>query len=40
MTSEDFKKIADRLPDLPGVYFFLGPKDDAKKAILYIGNKL
>jgi excinuclease ABC subunit C len=34
MTSQDFKKIAEKLPDLPGVYFFLG----AKKRILYIGK--
>lgn len=34
MTSQDFKKIAEKLPDLPGVYFFLG----SKKRILYIGK--
>ncbi|HAO64571.1 TPA: hypothetical protein DCQ44_01155 [Candidatus Taylorbacteria bacterium] len=34
MTVEDFKKMAKKLPDLPGVYFFLGPK----KQILYIGR--
>ncbi len=34
MTGQDFKKIAQKLPDLPGVYFFLGPE----KQILYIGK--
>jgi excinuclease ABC subunit C len=34
MTIEDLKKIEQKLPDLPGVYFFLGPK----KEILYIGK--
>ena len=34
MTSQDFKKILVKLPDAPGVYFFLGPK----KQILYIGK--
>ena len=34
MTGQDFKKIAEKLPDLPGVYFFLG----SKKQILYIGK--
>jgi excinuclease ABC subunit C len=34
MTIQDFKKISQKLPDLPGVYFFLGPK----KKILYIGK--
>jgi excinuclease ABC subunit C len=34
MTNQDFKKIAEKLPDLPGVYFFLG----LKKQILYIGK--
>jgi excinuclease UvrABC nuclease subunit len=34
MTQQDFKKIAEKLPDLPGVYFFLG----SKKEILYIGK--
>lgn len=34
MTIQDFKKIATKLPDLPGVYFFLGPR----KQILYIGK--
>lgn len=34
MNSQDFKKISKKLPDLPGVYFFLG----SKKQILYIGK--
>lgn len=34
MTIQDFKKKAAKLPDSPGVYFFLGPK----KQILYIGK--
>lgn len=34
MIGKDFKKISKKLPDLPGVYFFLGPK----KQILYIGK--
>ena len=38
MTNQDFKKIEQKLPDLPGVYFFLGPKIGTKKEILYIGK--
>src|SRR4051794_39916874 len=34
MTSQDFQLVYEKLPDLPGVYFFLGPK----KEILYIGK--
>lgn len=38
MISQDYKKIEQKLPDLPGVYFFLGSKKDSKKEILYIGK--
>lgn len=34
MTGQEFKKIEQKIPDLPGVYFFLGPKNK----ILYIGK--
>ena len=34
MIGQDFKKIEQKLPDMPGVYFFLG----SKKQILYIGK--
>ncbi len=34
MTDREFKKIVTKIPDMPGVYFFLGPK----KEILYIGK--
>lgn len=34
MTSEQFKKMAKKLPGAPGVYFFLGPR----KEVLYIGK--
>ncbi|MDQ3076535.1 MAG: UvrB/UvrC motif-containing protein [bacterium] len=34
MTSQEFKEKLKKLPDTPGVYFFLGPK----KHILYIGK--
>src|SRR5438105_1405865 len=34
MTLEEFKKKATKMPDTPGVYFFLGPKKD----VLYIGK--
>ncbi|MEI7719991.1 MAG: GIY-YIG nuclease family protein [bacterium] len=34
MTLEEFKKKAAKLPDAPGVYFFL----DARKKVLYIGK--
>jgi excinuclease ABC subunit C len=34
MTLEEFKKKAKKMPDEPGVYFFLGPK----KEVLYIGK--
>lgn len=34
MTFAEFKKRRERLPDAPGVYFFLGPR----KKILYIGK--
>lgn len=34
MTFEQFKKISKKLPDAPGVYFFL----DASKKVLYIGK--
>jgi len=34
MTLDDFKKKAKKMPDAPGVYFFLGPK----KEVLYIGK--
>lgn len=34
MTLEQFKKIAKKMPDTPGVYFFL----DKQKKVLYIGK--
>lgn len=34
MTLEQFKKIAKKIPDTPGVYFFLGKR----KEVLYIGK--
>ena len=34
MTLEEFKKKAKRIPDAPGVYFFLGKN----KKVLYIGK--
>ena len=34
MTLEEFKKRAKKMPDEPGVYFFLGPR----KEVLYIGK--
>lgn len=34
MTLEQFKKIAKKVPDTPGVYFFLGKR----KEVLYIGK--
>jgi excinuclease ABC subunit C len=34
MTLEEFKKKAKKMPEKPGVYFFLGPK----KEVLYIGK--
>ena len=36
MKYSDFKKL--NLPNTPGVYFFVGPKDGAKERILYIGK--
>ncbi len=36
MQSQDLKKY--KLPNTPGVYFFLGKKDKQKKTILYIGK--
>ena len=40
MTIEDFKKLENKLPDMPGVYFFLGKKagKNSKDNILYIGK--
>src|ERR1035437_5766285 len=38
MTNDDFKKIEQKLPDLPGVYFFLGKKSTGGKDIIYIGK--
>ena len=44
MTLEQFKKIAKRMPDTPGVYFFLGPPKPwrrglgKKQEVLYIGK--
>ncbi|MDZ4225978.1 MAG: GIY-YIG nuclease family protein, partial [Patescibacteria group bacterium] len=34
MTLEQFKKVAKKMPDTPGVYFFLGKN----KKVLYIGK--
>jgi excinuclease ABC subunit C len=34
MTPEQFKKIQKKIPDTPGVYYFLGPKHQ----VLYIGK--
>ncbi|HYF13100.1 MAG TPA: excinuclease ABC subunit C, partial [Candidatus Paceibacterota bacterium] len=34
MTVEEFKKIAKKMPEAPGVYYFLGPR----KEVLYIGK--